>query len=653
MATIFVSTDGSTTGNGSIERPFASLQQAHDLAKPGDTIMLRGGTYVLTEGIRLTNPGKEGAPIIIQSYGNEKAILDGAGITDPARIDDDIIAIYASWTHVKGLELRNGPSDGITIRGNTTQVTLEALDVHHNGRASEFEGKGIGVFGHVSNSLILNCDSHHNRDLQGDNADGFQIATTGTGVVLRGNRAYQNADDGFDLFNTFNGTRAAAVLIENNWAFDNGLVVDGVKVGDGNGFKLGGQRSGTNTESGGHIVRGNLSFDNRTGGFDENNATLSLQIVKNTAYNNASFSFGFWNRETTLINNLAVNGGVLGSAPAISNSWQLSGTFDGSSVVSLMTAAALQPRLADGSLPSLDLLRPNPNGSAVDRGVAYGWSYNGASPDLGAYETGVGSSASLSMSFATKGARYGFLAVTDASGASIKWQTSKDGVQWKTVDKAGQALFLPIASEFIRFIVQTPSDVSKGTLGSLSGMTGRIGDAGANSMNGLASNDLIRGLQGDDRLHGKAGADQLLGDAGNDILVGGNGDDQLSGGSGNDRLQGGLGNDVLAGASGNDRFVFNSVEELRGDTILGFVHSRDLVDLSGIDANATVTGNQSFAFIGQDKPFTAAGQARGFSVTVDGTTQLFVEINTDADLLMDARVMITGIANIAKADLLL
>jgi hypothetical protein len=62
-----------------------------------------------------------------------------------------------------------------------------------------------------ADNLVLNCDSHHNYDPleDGGNADGFGCHSAGEGNVLRGCRAWENSDDGFDLINA-----AGACVVE-------------------------------------------------------------------------------------------------------------------------------------------------------------------------------------------------------------------------------------------------------------------------------------------------------------------------------------------------------------------------------------------------------------------------------------------------------
>lgn len=79
--------------------------------------------------------------------------------------------------------------------------------------------------------------------------------------------------------------------------------------------------------------------------------------------------------------------------------------------------------------------------------------------------------------------------------------------------------------------------------------------------------------------------------------------DKLSGGAGNDTLIGGLGKDTLTGGVGADLFQFNAVNETaitskNADVITDFSASqKDKIDLSSIDANNYLAGNQAFKFI--------------------------------------------------------
>src|SRR6266481_6224229 len=123
-------------------------------------------------------------------------------------------------------------SSAITIPSSSASA-LGARDtgIHITG------GNGASIF--PSNNLVLNCDSIRNYDAPvGGNADGFTAKwSLGPGNVFRGCRAWENSDDGWDLW-----METSTVLINTCWAFRNGsnVFASGSFNGNGNGFKLGG-----------------------------------------------------------------------------------------------------------------------------------------------------------------------------------------------------------------------------------------------------------------------------------------------------------------------------------------------------------------------------------------------------------------------------
>jgi Ca2+-binding RTX toxin-like protein len=87
-------------------------------------------------------------------------------------------------------------------------------------------------------------------------------------------------------------------------------------------------------------------------------------------------------------------------------------------------------------------------------------------------------------------------------------------------------------------------------------------------------------------------------------ITGTNGGDVLNGTAGNDRIIGGAGADTLTGGLGSDTFVYTSVSDSpygaygSGADWITDYYPEDRFDLSGIDANANIAGNQAFQFAG-------------------------------------------------------
>ena len=121
-------------------------------------------------------------------------------------------------------------------------------------------------------------------------------------------------------------------------------------------------------------------------------------------------------------------------------------------------------------------------------------------------------------------------------------------------------------------------------------------------------------------------------------IEGGAGDDTLIGSTGRDVLSGGAGRDVMTGGLGADTFVFASASDsvkATPDLITDFVSGVDHVDLSLIDANTLLTGDQAFAFISSALFSHTAGELRLAGGGV-GFAQLVGDVNGDgqADFML-------------------
>ena len=132
--------------------------------------------------------------------------------------------------------------------------------------------------------------------------------------------------------------------------------------------------------------------------------------------------------------------------------------------------------------------------------------------------------------------------------------------------------------------------------------------------------------------------------AGNDVITGTPGNDTLFGEGGNDRIIGGHGQDTMSGGPGRDIFVFNSIHDsvyfFAPDLITDFTHGVDKIDVSAIDANTHLPGNNRFTFLAaKGAKFTHhAGQ-------LVGTSSAMTRISRPTSTVMPAptsRFQLTG-----------
>jgi len=123
-------------------------------------------------------------------------------------------------------------------------------------------------------------------------------------------------------------------------------------------------------------------------------------------------------------------------------------------------------------------------------------------------------------------------------------------------------------------------------------------------------------------------------------IVSGIGNDTLIGGAGNDIFFGNLGADTMTGGGGNNTYVYNDVAQSAGnsaDRITDF-HSGDIIDLSGIDANTGLAGDQAFTFIGSN---SFDGQAGELRAVFDAAHNVWtVEVDVDGDQHADMSIVL-------------
>jgi VCBS repeat-containing protein len=164
-----------------------------------------------------------------------------------------------------------------------------------------------------------------------------------------------------------------------------------------------------------------------------------------------------------------------------------------------------------------------------------------------------------------------------------------------------------------------------------------LGGDGDDSLAGGADSNILAGGDGADQLSGGGDADRLSGGKGADVLDGGGGGDLLIGGADDDVLRGGSGADTLDGGHGADRYVFDALGDSRkaAPDLITHLEAQDLIDLSAIDADTTLAGDQAFILVsGFDH---RAGEAV-LSYDHDAKqTQLMLDIDGDAkaDFVLD------------------
>jgi len=218
---IFVSLDGcNTTGDGSIDRPYKSLDKAQAMAKPGYTVYFREGVYL----IELTDLGViycKGTPdawITFMPYNGEKVIFDGGGRSMLISSFHSLITLYkAEYIIIDGFTVRNLWGSGITNFDTYHTVIRNCI-------AHDFNSRGIGGHGRHNtyeyNEVYHTCMSNEGGPANGGWSSGLATINRpnfvhSSDIIMRYNKVYENWGEGVNAF------LATRVLISDNEIRDN------------------------------------------------------------------------------------------------------------------------------------------------------------------------------------------------------------------------------------------------------------------------------------------------------------------------------------------------------------------------------------------------------------------------------------------------
>jgi uncharacterized protein (TIGR02145 family) len=413
----YVAPNGNNANPGTITQPWVTWHYAFNRLSAGDTLFVRGGLYS-PEGT-LSNSkycavavdGEIGSienKYKVLNYQNEIPVLDCTDVIDNGnRVG--ILLIDSAYWEIKGLEIKNCAqyangyrSDGLFIIDSNNNL-FERIVSHHNG------GPGIELRYASEGNTFLNCDAYSNfdpyTDDPGDDADGFDLgditARAGNERInhLIGCRAWNNGDDGFDLYQHAGSN--GITYMKNCWAWHNGYFPDGVTAAiNGHGFKL-----GDVIDDYDGVVRrfmyNCIAYDNRLIGIAQENANVLKRIYNCVAYANGTHGFSFYQMDIADIirNNLSFYN--IGQAIEDEGSVRISDhnswngiNFSAVDFISLDGSQLVNARQNDGNLPIITFLHLTATSVLRAKGISVGLETDGegklylSPPSIGAFEYG-------------------------------------------------------------------------------------------------------------------------------------------------------------------------------------------------------------------------------------------------------------------------
>jgi len=449
-ATYYVATTGSDAAAGTIAAPFATWEKGFSVLSAGDILYIFVNNSATTESastqVHISWSNRSGTvsdSIFIYAYPGEVPIFNLDNIVPTSTWHTGLLIQNCDYLHIEGLRVT-----GLPQYSNANIISASYMyDLTHslieNCSFDNCGGYGVQMEGTCNYVTFKNCDAHHNGDPYNayENGNGFNI-TGGvpvTNITFIGCRAWKNGDDGWDFLDV-----DTYITMDKCWGFWNGYDDSFNILGDGQGFKLGPFDTHQPTTLK-RVITNCIAAKNGGSGFDQNpwTRTAIMHLYNNTSYDNKWLGFSFNDISgiaNVLTNNISyandnANGYYSTGNILTTNSWQISSVSD-ADFVDLTMASLDDARQANGNLPDITTLHLVSASDMVDVGTDVGIAYEGAAPDLGAFEyvaPGGGGEIAPTVTTAlvtnvTTATASGGGTVTDDGGAAV----SARGVCWAT-----------------------------------------------------------------------------------------------------------------------------------------------------------------------------------------------------------------------------
>ncbi|WP_156443480.1 right-handed parallel beta-helix repeat-containing protein [Erythrobacter sp. CCH5-A1] len=293
---IYVAGSGNDAASGLYESaPKRTLQAAHAITQPGDSVLVMNGTYSQTNAdaniLTISRSGQSDAWIAYIGYPGHKPLLKARNW--------NAVGVQASYIIVEGL----------TLEGNRAEITLQQAQAEANNLGNPVtSGNGIGIAPsqdrpEVRPAHVVIRDNEV-RDFPG----GGIYAKAADYLTIERNRVYRNAwyapyaNSGISIYQPWNSDNSTAVkmIIRQNVAYENYNYIpfyysdpDPAKrrVTDGNGIIIDDFR---NTQRGSTLgiypgrtlIENNIVFSNGGRGINVYSSNR-VDVVNNTSWSNA------------------------------------------------------------------------------------------------------------------------------------------------------------------------------------------------------------------------------------------------------------------------------------------------------------------------------------------------------------------------------
>ena len=247
---------------------------------PGERVII-DGSQIVTNSV---NEFKQARCIYVNHFGDYWHFKN----LELCNAKDNGMKLEGSYNIVENCKFYGNNDTGLQI-GMYKDFTIEETKSFPISGSPQFNPN----YEYCKYNVVINCDAYNNYDSKsysgsddGGDADGFAAKLfPGPGTEFHGCRAWNNSDDNWDLYMVYH-----PIIINNCWSWNGGKDANGTARGNGNGFKLGGGGTAGGAafaqSVGAHVVSNCVSFNCTNKGFDQNNAYEAMYLFNNVAWGN-------------------------------------------------------------------------------------------------------------------------------------------------------------------------------------------------------------------------------------------------------------------------------------------------------------------------------------------------------------------------------
>ncbi|MCD6184848.1 MAG: right-handed parallel beta-helix repeat-containing protein [Deltaproteobacteria bacterium] len=296
-AIYYVAIEGKDSNLGTKIRPWQTIQKAADTLVAGDTVYIKGGTYLPNTSITAKNSGESGKDITYSAYLEDTVIIDGQNVSLPNWYGLFKV-VNKEYVRIMGLKIINSKFAGIFV-GNSKNIIIKG------NYTSDTSSSGIGVWN--SKNIIVDGNKIQRACWPTDGKQECLSVNGSHNVEIRNNHVYNGGDiggEGIDVKNGSSNVKVYSNHVHN--VYSAGIYIDAFKfhTHDIDVFRnvvhnCTGKGIVAASEQGGLLenvnIFNNVVYNNKSNGIiigwalKPNNPLERISVFNNTCYRNGGY----------------------------------------------------------------------------------------------------------------------------------------------------------------------------------------------------------------------------------------------------------------------------------------------------------------------------------------------------------------------------